>query len=331
MPKNHTAVNRTTPLKNLAHKANMTVNALDSNYLGLTAIVTTLYQTLFFIITYVFKFDKVTDFAGGTNFAILALLTFFLNQTYHPRQIVLTCLVTIWSLRLSGFLLYRILQWGEDHRFDEKRGKLLPLLTFWFFQALWVFTVSLPLTFINSNDSTRSIGFRDIFGWVLWAVGFVIECMADQQKLRFKQDQQNKGKCCMVGWWKWSRHPNYFSEIILWWGIYISATRNLRGGQHAAVIGPLFITAILLFLSGLPLLEKSGDKKYGEQEEYVRYKRGTSILVPLPPGVYQRIPEVVRKTVLLDLPMYDHLDGEKKSLIGKKENKGTTGQSESVA
>lgn len=302
----------------------MTVNVLDSNYLALSAIVTVAYQAIFFIITYVFKFDKVTDFAGGTNFIILALLTFFLNQTYYPRQIVLTALVTVWGLRLSGFLLYRILLWGEDKRFDDKRGKLLPLLGFWVFQAVWCFVVSLPVIFVNSNNRNRSIGFRDVFGWTLWAIGFVIEVMSDQQKLNFKRDEANKGKYCDKGWWNWSRHPNYFAEIIMWWGIYISATRNLYNGQHVAVLGPLFITAILLFLSGIPMLEKSADEKYGDQEGYPAYKHRTSILIPIYPKLYEKIPSIIKKTILLDLPFYDHLSGEKKSLIDKHENKRDT-------
>jgi len=144
---------------------------LDSHFLALTAIVTVGYQLLFFIITALLRFDKVTDFAGSTNFVIVAILTLVLKGAWHFRQIVLTVLVTIWGLRLGLFLLMRILQWGEDRRFDEMRDNLGKLAFFWIFQAVWVWTVSLPVTVVNASDRNPSIEARDIIGWIMWLVG----------------------------------------------------------------------------------------------------------------------------------------------------------------
>ncbi|KAG5535217.1 hypothetical protein RHGRI_023110 [Rhododendron griersonianum] len=185
---------------------------IDSHFLALTAIVTVGYQFFFFIITALLKFDKVTDFAGSTNFVILAVLTLVLKGSWHFRQVVLTLLVVVWGLRLGLFLLMRILQWGEDRRFDEMRASLGKLAMFWAFQAVWVWTVSLPVTIVNASDRDPSLQAEDIIGWIIWSIGISVEATADQQKLTFKNSPDNRGKWCCVGLWKYSRHPNYFGE-----------------------------------------------------------------------------------------------------------------------
>jgi steroid 5-alpha reductase family enzyme len=234
---------------------------LDSHFLALTAIVTVIYQFIFFVITALFKFDQVTDFAGSTNFVILAVLTLVLKASWHFRQIVLTLLVVVWGLRLGIFLLMRILQWGEDRRFDEQRGNIVRLIIFWTLQAVWVWTVSLPLTLVNASDGGGSLKPADVIGWTMWVFGFLIEAAADQQKLSFKNSPENRGKWCDVGVWKYSRHPNYFGEMLLWWGIFVAASPVLEGAEYLVIFGPLFLTLLLLFVSGIPLLEASADKK----------------------------------------------------------------------
>ncbi|KAL2927082.1 hypothetical protein RDABS01_023355 [Bienertia sinuspersici] len=185
---------------------------LDSHFLAITAIVTVCYQLIFFVVTALLKFDKVTDFAGSTNFIILAVLTVVIKGSWHFRQVVLTLFVVIWGLRLGLFLLMRILQWGEDRRFDQMRGNLGKLVVFWIFQAVWVWTVSLPVTVVNASDKDPTLQAADIIGWIMWSIGFSLEATADQQKLTFKNSPSNRGKWCNVGVWKYSRHPNYFGE-----------------------------------------------------------------------------------------------------------------------
>ncbi|KAG0547955.1 hypothetical protein BDA96_01G125200 [Sorghum bicolor] len=278
---------------------------LDSHFLALTAIVTVGYQLLFFIITALLRFDKVTDFAGSTNFVIIAILTLVLKGAWHFRQIVLTVLVTIWGLRLGLFLLMRILQWGEDRRFDEMRDNLGKLAFFWIFQAVWVWTVSLPVTVVNASDRNPSIEARDIIGWIMWLVGICVEATADQQKLVFKNSPSNRGKWCNVGLWKYSRHPNYFGEMFLWWGIFVASTPVLSDAEWLVILGPIFLTLLLLFVSGIPLLESSADKRYGRMEEYRVYKNTTSPLIPLPPAVYGSLPAWFKVAFLLELPLYN--------------------------
>jgi steroid 5-alpha reductase family enzyme len=231
------------------------VKVIDSHYLAITAIVTVGYQFIFFVITALFKFDQVTDFAGSTNFVILAVLTLLLKGTWHYRQIVLTVLVVVWGLRLGLFLLMRILQWGEDRRFDDMRENIGKLVVFWIFQAVWVWTVSLPVTFVNASNGGRLFQPADVIGWTMWVAGFLIEATADQQKLSFKKCPENKGKWCDVGVWKYSRHPNYFGEMLLWWGLYVASLPVLKGLEYLVIIGPVFLTLLLLFVSGIPLLE----------------------------------------------------------------------------
>lgn len=278
---------------------------IDQNYLAITAIVTVCYQFAFFVVAATCKFDKVTDFAGGTNFVILAVLTFFLHHTWHFRQIVLTSLVVMWGIRLAIFLLLRILAWGEDKRFDDKRKNLLKFAAFWVVQAIWVWTVSLPVTVVNGSNRNPNIRAVDIVGWILWAIGLSFEAVADQQKLNLKKNSASKGRWCDVGVWYWSRHPNYFGEILLWWGIFISATPVLRKGQWGVIAGPIFITLLLLFVSGIPMLEESADKRHGSNPEYRTYKNKTSPLIPLPPALYGRLPSWFKLVFLFELPLYN--------------------------
>ena len=181
------------------------IDIFDSKYLGITALVTLGYQLTFFFITWTFKFDTVTDLAGGSNFVLVALLALFLKQTFYIRQLVLTSAVVIWGTRLSGFLFYRIIVWGEDRRFDEHRKNFGQLAAFWTFQFLWVWVVTLPVTLVNSNPNDFALGLLDYIGWTMWALGFAFEAVADQQKFYFKQDPSNRGKWCAVGVWGWSR------------------------------------------------------------------------------------------------------------------------------
>jgi len=161
------------------------------------------------------------------------------------------------------------------------------------------------VTVVNGSDHNPNINVADIVGWVLWTIGLVIEAIGDQQKLNLKKNPATKGRWCDVGVWRWSRHPNYFGEIALWWGIFISSTPVLKGGQWAVIASPIFITLLLLFLSGMPLLEESADKKHGSNPEYRTYKNETSPLIPLPPALYGRLPSWFKLVFLLELPIYN--------------------------
>ncbi|CAH1779485.1 unnamed protein product [Owenia fusiformis] len=308
----------------------------DENNLAICAIVTVGMQLVFFLVAAGFKFDKVTDFAGGTNFVVLALLTFFLAQTWNVRQIYVTAFIVVWGLRLSGYLLYRIIKIGEDKRFDDKRTDCLRFAGFWTFQAFWVFTVSLPVIFVNAPSSASKPNANiwtpmDIVGIVMFVIGLAVETVADMQKFNFRNNPDNKGKWCDVGLWKVSRHPNYYGELTLWWGMFIISTSILTGPQWTAVLGPLFITAILLFLSGIPMLEKSSDERYSKNPDYLEYKQATSPLIPLPPSLYKKLNYGLKCFVCCEFPLYNYLNKTGDVETGTSEIGGSTGGDENEA
>jgi steroid 5-alpha reductase family enzyme len=276
-----------------------------TSFLALTSGVTAGYQFIFFVLTYVLRIDTATDFAGTSNFLVLALLTFSTGKQFTFRKLVVTALVCVWALRLSGFLLYRILLWGEDRRLDTMRGNLPKLALFWTFQALWVWTVSLPVSVLNSSARDPALGAPDYIGWALFVAGMVLESAADFQKLHFRKMPHSQKKWIDIGVWKWSRHPNYFGEILLWTGVFVSSSPVFVGWDWVSIVSPFFLIWLLLFVSGIPLLEASSNKKHKGFLEYKAYKERTSILIPFPPALYSRFPLSVRSSILLDWPLYD--------------------------
>ncbi len=198
------------------------VHVLDDYYLAITLLVTIAYQLIGFSIAFAYKFDKLTDFMGGTNFVWLAIFTLAMSGTTAARPIVTSIFIMLWGARLSAFLLFRILKTGKDDRFDDKRDKFFPFLGFWVAQMLWVWIVSLPVTILNSPSIPfyRQPKFgkaTDIIGVIIFVFAFLLEAVSDVQKYRFKNSEAGKqpGAVCNVGFFKWSRHPNYFGEIMV--------------------------------------------------------------------------------------------------------------------
>ncbi|GIY14792.1 hypothetical protein CEXT_610781 [Caerostris extrusa] len=233
--------------------------------------------------------------------------------TYELRQIMVTTFVCIWGLRLSGFLFYRILQIGRDKRFDDRRSNVIRFAVFWTFQAVWVFTVSLPVIFINSprkvapNVNPPPMTVLDIVGTVMFVVGFLCESVSDIQKFQFKENSTTKDR--------WSME--IFSPPKLLWRNF-AVVGDLRfvnecsqGPEWLAILSPIFITLILLFLSGLPLLERSADERYRNIDDYRTYKLTTSPLIPLPKGVYFDIPRIFKFLLFCEYPLYNYLDPSK--------------------
>jgi steroid 5-alpha reductase family enzyme len=236
----------------------------------------------FFAIAAIRKTDVVTDLSYSLSFAVLAVVLPFLGAGEWV-QIVAALLVLVWAVRLGGYLFRRILRMKVDHRFDEMRDEPLRFARFWLLQAISVAVIMLPVSYLLGRDDPPGFGAWAVAGAAVWLVGLVLETVADAQKSSFKSKPENRERFITTGLWKYSRHPNYFGEMLVWWGLFVYAVPFLDGAAFAVVLGPVFITLLLLFVSGIPLLERGADAKHGDDPAYREYKRRTSILVPLPP------------------------------------------------
>jgi len=193
-------------------------------------------------------------------------------------------MVVIWAVRLGSYLFLRIRKAGADKRFDDIKPSFPRFLNTWTLQALWVtLTLAAALAAITSTQRV-ALGTVTAIGLVVWVVGIGLEAAADAQKSRFRADPANKGRFIHSGLWSWSRHPNYFGEILLWVGVAVVALPVLRGWQWVTLISPVFVALLLLRVSGVPMLEKAADEKWGGQADYEAYKARTPVLVPRPPG-----------------------------------------------
>jgi steroid 5-alpha reductase family enzyme len=242
-----------------------------------------LIQWLVFIPSYLFQTEKFYDLTGSITYISMigvALCYSRYSSQLDARSILLAALVIVWALRLGTFLFGRIQKSGKDDRFDEIKPSFIRFLNAWTVQGLWVtFTAATALVGITTL-TRKDIGIFAIIGFLLWVFGFAFEVIADAQKTRFNADSANKGKFIQTGLWAYSRHPNYFGEIVLWVGIAIIAAPVLQGWQWIAMISPIFVTFLLTRVSGVPPLEKKADKKWGGQEDYETYKKNTPVLIP---------------------------------------------------
>ncbi len=241
-------------------------------------------QWLAFIPAYLLQTEKFLDLTGSLTYILVTLIAVLLSPDVDGRSILLLVLVVIWAARLGTYLFRRILKAGKDARFDEIKPSFARFLNFWTIQGLWV-TLTLAAALAAITTTTRvTLGWVAVVGALVWAFGFAIEATADLQKSRFRADPENKGKFIHTGLWAWSRHPNYFGEIVLWIGVAIIALPVLRGWQWVTLISPVFVTLLLTRVSGVPPLEKRADEKWGGQPDYEAYKERTSVLIPWPPS-----------------------------------------------
>ncbi len=239
-----------------------------------------LVQWLVFIPSFWFQTEKFFDLTGGITYISVTLLAVLTSPAVDGRSLLLAGLVVIWAMRLGSFLFRRIQKAGKDDRFDELKPSFFRFLNVWTIQGLWVtFTAAAALVAITSSVR-KELDVFALVGFLVWAFGFAFEVIADSQKSQFSANPANKGKFIQTGLWSRSRHPNYFGEIVLWLGIAIIAIPVLQGWQWVAMISPLFVTLLLTRVSGVPLLEKKADSKWGGQEDYEAYKKNTPVLIP---------------------------------------------------
>jgi len=230
------------------------------------------------------KTERFYDLTGGLTY--LAVVGFSLwagSQSEPPslRELIVSLLVVIWSLRLSFFLYLRIHRTGKDGRFDQLKTSPIRFLVPWTLQGLWVFLTMIVVIVINSQaDSAPALEIWDYIGLSIWILGFGIETIADNQKTVFNTEPNNQGKWIDSGLWSYSRHPNYLGEIILWTGIAFFGISCFTGLERVAWISPIFIYILLTKVSGTPILDKRALEKWGDDPEYQKYRDNTPALIP---------------------------------------------------
>ena len=234
---------------------------------------------LFFIHAYIFQTEHYFDLTGSISYLSAIALGFYLNPSMDPRDLLIGALISIWALRLGSFLFMRVKQDGKDDRFTIMKTQFHWYIMTWTIGGLWVFlTMAAGLAAITSNVNVP-LGAMAYLGLALWIFGFSIEVIADRQKRNFKKQQNKDKEFITSGLWAWSRHPNYFGEITLWLGLTLIAFPVLSGWQLVTLISPVFVYILLTRISGIPLLENRGMKKWGSDPEYIDYLERTPSLV----------------------------------------------------
>ncbi|MBY0538915.1 DUF1295 domain-containing protein [Patescibacteria group bacterium] len=250
----------------------------------LTAVASTVfvYVTIWFGISYALKRSDVADIAWGLGIALVGLVASLLQTTATERMTLLLLLVAIWGIRLSARIYLKNKNKKEDPRYtllSEKWGKwtlLIRYLQVFLLQGALMIVIGYPFIHASVYD-TGGVGLLALLGLVVWVIGFLFEAIGDSQLDAFLKKPENKGKIMRYGLWKYSRHPNYFGEVTMWWGIFIILLEIPFG--IFAVISPLMITFLILKVSGIPMLEKT----FEGNPEFEEYKKTTSAFLPFFP------------------------------------------------
>ena len=235
-------------------------------------------MNIFFVVSLILKRNDVADSAWGIGFIVISIFNLIISGDFQRTKFILTFLIFLWGLRLTIYLTIR--NWGktEDFRYKEWRkrwGKSVILKSYlkvFLLQGLLMFLISLPATLYNRFDG--GVSFYGFVGLLIWVVGFYFETVGDLELFFFKKNPKNKGEILKDGLWKYTRHPNYFGEVIMWWGIWILILGSTY--WYLGLIGPLTITYLILKVSGIPLLEK----KYDGNKEFEKYKKETPSFFP---------------------------------------------------
>ena len=238
-------------------------------------------QWVAFVPAFVRQTERFYDLTGSLTYMGVTLFAVAASGATTVRALLLAMLVFVWAGRLGSFLFRRIHQEGSDARFDGIKPSAPRFFIAWTLQGLWVFlTLCAALAAITTLEPAP-LGVRDLAGVLIWALGFAIEVIADRQKSAHRK--AHPGHFVDSGLWAWSRHPNYFGEIVLWVGVAVIASSALRGWQWVTMISPVFVALLLTKVSGIPILEKRADDRWGGEPDYQRYKSQTPVLLLRPP------------------------------------------------
>ena len=243
------------------------------------ALLVFLVQWVVFVPSWFAHTEHFFDLTGSLTYFAVVALTLLSRGSVTPYSLLVATMVTAWALRLGAFLAARVRAAGSDSRFDAMKYRFAWFLMTWTLQGLWVLlTAGAALAAITSPED-RQIDAFALLGVALWAFGFGIEVAADEQKRRFRARPENLDRFITTGAWARSRHPNYFGEILLWFGVAVAAFPSLSGWSMVTLVSPLFVWLFLTRVSGVPLLEAAADRRWAGNPEYEAYKAATPVLL----------------------------------------------------
>jgi len=247
-----------------------------------TLLAVALSMALLWLVSLVLRDASIVDIYWGLGFVLIVWVAYAVATAHAPRSRIVTLLTTLWGARLAAHLAWRNAGRGEDFRYVQMRERhggrfwLVSLYMVFGLQGLLMWVVSLPIQAVQVGGAAP-LGALDAVGGGLWAIGIGFEAVGDWQLARFRADPSNRGRVCDRGLWGWTRHPNYFGDALMWWGLYCFAA---AAGATWTAVGPLVMTVLLLEISGVAMLERSlRDSRPG----YADYVARTSAFFPLPP------------------------------------------------
>ena len=243
-------------------------------------LLSVIIQVIFFIPSFILKTEKLYDLIGSTTYIIVITIAYLSVNTKTATDTILFLFIVLWGTRLGTYLFRRIQRDSEDVRFEKAKRNFFWFLQYWMGQALWVSITSCAAVISILNTEPNTLGINGIIGILIWLIGFSFEVIADFQKNNFKKAENTHDKFISDGLWSISRHPNYFGEITLWIGIYIISYTSFSGYEYLSIVSPIFVYILLTRMSGINMLEKIADERYGNINSYIEYKNNTPILIP---------------------------------------------------
>ncbi len=235
-------------------------------------------MSAWFMVAQVKKKNSIVDIAWGLGFIVIAWFSFLKSGLFLSRHILITALITLWGVRISGYICMRNWGKGVDIRYTQMQAKwpykkLYSFLIIFMLQGFLILVIGYPIIVIN-NSTVGGLTLLDALGTALWLFGYLFETIGDLQLFLFLKKNENKEKAMTFGLWKYTRHPNYFGEAVIWWGVWLIALSVPYG--FSTIISPLTITYLLLYVSGVPMVEKNAIHLEG----YEAYRKRTSMFIP---------------------------------------------------
>ncbi len=246
-----------------------------------TLLIILIMMTLLWIVSLKLRNVSIVDLFWGFGFVLAGAFYFLKAEGLEARKILILAIVTIWGLRLSGYLTWRNKGKGEDFRYrqfrkdyGENRYWWISYFQVFLLQGVLMWLISAPILGAQFYGAEKDLGWLDAAGLLFWLIGFSFEAGGDYQLARFKSDPDNKGKVLDTGFWRYTRHPNYFGDASVWWGF---AFLSMAAGSYLPALGSLLMTALIIKVSGVAMLEKTLKSTKPQYKEYVRK---TSAFIP---------------------------------------------------